>query len=54
VIEGIMPFSSPKRWREFLLMLTQIDNKKIRILGLTSMMIGVGLLLIVNSLTETV
>ncbi|MEW8461954.1 MAG: DUF2065 domain-containing protein [Candidatus Thiodiazotropha endolucinida] len=48
VIEGIWPFLSPNSMREVLLMLTQQDNRSLRISGLISMASGVILLYLVN------
>ena len=44
VVEGIMPFVSPSQWRQTLVMLIQLDDKKIRFMGLASMLIGSALL----------
>jgi|TARA_B110000090_G_scaffold147562_1_gene161948 uncharacterized protein YjeT (DUF2065 family) len=48
VIEGIIPFISPGRWRKMLLVLDQIDDNTMRIIGLGSMLTGTVLLLMVN------
>lgn len=48
VIEGIIPFLSPHRWRKMLLMLDQIDDNTMRLIGLGSMLLGTGLLYIIN------
>lgn len=48
VIEGIIPFVSPGRWRKMLLMLDQIDDSTMRMIGLGSMLTGTVLLLIIN------
>jgi uncharacterized protein len=48
VIEGIMPFIDPKRWRRMLLLLDQIDDSTMRLIGLGSMLTGTVLLLIIN------
>lgn len=48
VIEGIIPFVNPGRWRKMLLMLDQIDDNTMRMIGLASMLVGTGLLYIVN------
>ena len=48
VIEGIIPFISPGRWRKMLLVLDQIDDKTMRIIGLGSMLAGTVLLLMIN------
>jgi hypothetical protein len=48
VIEGILPFLYPRRWREMVMMLSEIDDKTMRIAGLTSMLLGTGLLYLIN------
>jgi len=44
VIEGIMPFVSPAIWRETFRRLIELSDGQIRLIGLTSMLIGLGLL----------
>ena len=48
VIEGILPFLYPRRWREMVMMLSEIDDKTMRIAGLVSMLLGTGLLYLIN------
>ena len=48
VIEGIMPFIDPRRWRRMLMMLDEIDDTTMRLIGLGSMLTGTVLLLIIN------
>jgi len=48
VIEGILPFIDPKRWRRMLMMLDEIDDTTMRLIGLGSMLAGTILLLIIN------
>ena len=48
VIEGILPFIDPKRWRRMLTLLDQIDDTSMRLIGLASMLTGTVLLLIIN------
>jgi len=48
VIEGIIPFVSPGRWRKMLLVLDQVDDNTMRMIGLGSMLAGMLLLLIIN------
>ena len=48
VIEGIMPFLYPRRWREMVSMLAEVDDKSMRLIGFSSMIIGTGLLYIIN------
>ena len=48
VIEGILPFIDPRRWRRMLMMLDEIDDTTMRLIGLGSMLTGTILLLIIN------
>lgn len=48
VIEGIMPFLYPGRWRTMVRMLSEVDDRSMRIMGLTSMLVGTGLLYVIN------
>lgn len=45
VFEGIMPFLSPSRWRKMAQMLAVVDNKSMRLIGLLSMLLGLGMLI---------
>lgn len=40
VIEGILPFLAPARWRHMASALAQTDDRTIRIVGLGSMLTG--------------
>lgn len=44
VIEGLLPFLVPTLWRETFRRITQLTDGQIRFIGLTSMVIGLGLL----------
>ena len=44
IIEGMLPFVSPSRWRDMLAMAEQMDDRMIRAVGLGSMLIGVAIL----------
>ena len=44
VIEGILPFSAPRIWRETFRRLIEMSDGQIRFAGLMSMMIGLVLL----------
>ena len=44
VLEGAMPFIAPAAWRETFRRLIQFSDGQIRFVGLTSMLIGVILL----------
>ena len=48
VLEGILPFVAPKFWREAFRKFTEMSDGQIRFAGLTSMIIGLGLLLLVT------
>ncbi|MDG1165434.1 MAG: DUF2065 domain-containing protein [Porticoccaceae bacterium] len=45
VFEGIMPFLSPSRWRNMAEVLATADDKSMRLIGLLSMLLGLGLLI---------
>ncbi len=44
VIEGILPFTAPRLWRETFRKLVEMSDGQIRFAGLTSMMIGLVIL----------
>ena len=44
VIEGIIPFIAPQRWREVANKLAHTDDGSMRLIGLVSMLIGAGCL----------
>jgi uncharacterized protein len=44
VLEGLLPFLSPKAWRQFFEKALQMSDGQIRFIGLTFMVIGVLLL----------
>ena len=44
IIEGIMPFVAPARWRELIIQVAGLDDRALRRMGLVSM--GLGLLLL--------
>lgn len=46
VLEGLVPFLAPNAWRETFLRLTQLSAGQIRFIGLTSMLVGIVLLMI--------
>jgi uncharacterized protein len=48
VIEGVLPFVAPVRWREIFRRLTEMSDGQIRLAGLTSMMLGLVILLLVH------
>ena len=48
IIEGIMPFINPGGWRKMVFNVARLDDRSMRIMGLVSMLIGLGLLYLVN------
>ncbi len=44
VLEGMLPFLSPRGWRETFRRLTEMSDGQIRFIGLTSMVAGLLLL----------
>jgi uncharacterized protein YjeT (DUF2065 family) len=48
VIEGILPFVNPTRWRRMVQMLAQFDDRTLRTVGLASMALGLVLLFLVR------
>jgi len=48
VIEGIVPFLYPSRWRRLVAQIAMMDDRTMRIIGLCSMLIGLGLLYLVT------
>ncbi|HQZ02863.1 MAG TPA: DUF2065 domain-containing protein [Thauera sp.] len=48
IIEGILPFVAPGAWRETFLRLASMADGQIRFIGLTSMLVGVALLIVLS------
>jgi uncharacterized protein YjeT (DUF2065 family) len=46
VIEGLLPFMNPGLWRRFFERALQMTDGQIRMLGLTSLVVGVAVLLL--------
>lgn len=44
VIEGLLPFVAPSRWRQLLFTIAQIETRNLRLIGLASMLAGVAIL----------
>jgi hypothetical protein len=49
VIEGIMPFVSPRGWKQSIELIAQLSDRQLRIIGLLSMIAGVILLAAIRS-----
>ena len=47
VVEGLLPFLSPSTWREVFERATRMSDGQIRFLGLSSMLVGLLLLVVV-------
>ena len=48
VLEGMLPFLAPQRWRQALLSLLSLQDRQIRAIGLASMLTGAVLLYLFN------
>ena len=48
VIEGVMPFMNPGALRRMIVLVAQMDDATLRVIGLTSMLSGVLLLYLVH------
>ncbi len=44
VLEGVIPFLYPAKWRNLVATLSQITDKHLRMMGLLSMLAGIALL----------
>jgi len=45
IIEGVLPFLAPNLWRDTFRRITQMSDGQIRFIGLSSMIVGLLLLL---------
>jgi uncharacterized protein YjeT (DUF2065 family) len=48
VIEGLLPFISPRNWKQSVELVAQLGDRQLRIFGLISMLAGVVLLAFVR------
>lgn len=48
VFEGILPFLSPKKWREMVKAASKMDDSALRIIGLILMVIGASVLVVAH------
>ena len=46
VIEGLLPFVAPRIWRETFRRVTEMANGQLRFVGLSSIIIGLALILL--------
>jgi uncharacterized protein len=48
VIEGVLPFTAPRLWREAFRRITELNDGQLRFAGLASMMTGLVILFLVT------
>ncbi|GJL70969.1 MAG: hypothetical protein NMNS01_01680 [Nitrosomonas sp.] len=48
ILEGMMPFLSPRTWREAFKKLIEMGDGQIRFIGLSAMMVGLLLLMLLS------
>ncbi|MDP1559190.1 MAG: DUF2065 domain-containing protein [Nitrosomonas sp.] len=48
ILEGMIPFLSPHTWRQAFKKLIEMEDGQIRFVGLSSMLVGLLLLLFIN------
>ena len=48
VLEGIIPFLYPQRWRQLVIQIARVDDRSLRLTGLVSMILGTVLLYLVR------
>jgi uncharacterized protein len=44
VLEGVLPFLAPARWKEAVRAMADLDDQQLRYIGLGSMLVGLTLL----------
>jgi len=50
VIEGLLPFANPAAWRRSLALIGQLSDGQLRVFGLTIIVVGLSLLLLVRGI----
>jgi uncharacterized protein YjeT (DUF2065 family) len=48
IMEGMLPFLYPQKWRKLVVQLAQVSDRHMRFLGLASMLLGLFLLYLVR------
>ncbi|WP_277052994.1 DUF2065 domain-containing protein [Zestomonas thermotolerans] len=48
VLEGILPFLCPRRWRETINQAARLPDRHLRLIGLASMLLGTTLLYLLH------
>ena len=49
VIEGILPFVNPARWRAMMVLVAQQPDSVIRKIGLVSMLLGLAAIIVIRA-----
>ena len=49
IIEGVLPFLAPSLWRDTFRRITQLSDGQIRFFGLSSMLLGLLVLLVLRT-----
>ncbi|WP_300428510.1 DUF2065 domain-containing protein [uncultured Thalassolituus sp.] len=49
IIEGVIPFLYPARWRQLVIRMAETDDRTMRMIGLFSMSLGLILLYLFNN-----
>lgn len=52
ILEGVLPFLSPSIWREMFRKVIELSDGQIRFIGLSSMIIGLGLLMAMRGMSN--
>jgi len=50
IIEGIMPFVTPIRWKKYLQRMIEANNRQVRIMGFVLLVVGSVLLFVAHDL----
>ena len=48
VLEGILPFLYPRQWRGAVVLAARLPDRRLRLMGLTSMLLGTALLYLLH------
>lgn len=48
VLEGVVPFLYPARWRKLVQQMAMMSDHHMRLMGLVSMLLGTGLLYLIH------
>ena len=48
VLEGVLPFLCPRHWRRAVAQLIRLSDRRLRLMGLASMLLGTALLYLLH------